>query len=127
MESCCTTEIPRFRRGELDLLPEAEVEVLAKAAKALSDPIRLQMLYLLGQRWDLRTCGEDLCTCEFEELLGLSQSKVSYHLNLLLQAGLITRETRGTWSHYRLSNPNVLYLTRLLAGEGQEQVGSIPV
>lgn len=127
METCCTTEIPRFHRGDLKLLPQAEVEVLVNAAKALSDPIRLQMLYLLGQREDLRRCGEDLCTCEFEELLGLSQSKISYHLNLLLQAGLITRETRGTWSHYRLTNPNVLYLTRLLAGERQEQAGSVSV
>ena len=127
METCCTTEIPRFHRGDLELLPEAEVEVLAKAAKALSDPIRLQMLHLLSQREDMRRYGEDLCTCEFEELLGLSQSKISYHLNLLLQAGLITRETRGTWSHYRLSNPSVLNLIRLLAGEKQEQAGSVSV
>ena len=112
METCCATEIPRFHRGDLELLPEAEVDVLAKAPKALSDPIRLQILHLLSQR-------EDICTCEFEELMDLSQSKISYHLNLLLQAGLITRETRGTWSHYRLSNPNAMHLTRLLAGEGQ--------
>lgn len=121
----CITEIPRFHRGDLELISQLEVDLLAKTAKALSDPIRLQMLYLLGQRGDLGACGEDLCTCEFEELLGLSQSKVSYHLNLLLQAGLITREARGTWSHYRLTNPNVLDLTRLLAGGGQEQAGGL--
>lgn len=121
------TDIPRVRRGELELLPGAEVGAMVNVTKALSDPIRLQMLYLLGQRKEPLTYGGDLCTCEFEELLGLSQSKVSYHLNLLLQAGLITRETHGTWSHYRLTNPNVLYLTRLLAGERQEQAGAVSV
>lgn len=127
MEISCLTEIPRFRRGDLKLLTDAEVEALVRVTKALSDPVRIQMLHLLSQRVDLCTCGGDLCTCEFEELLGLSQSKVSYHLNLLLQAGLVTRENRGTWSHYRLSNSNTLYLTRLLAGEGQEQVGFVSV
>lgn len=115
----CITEIPRVHRGELDLIPQLEVDLLAKTAKALSDPIRLQILHLLNQR-------EDLCTCEFEELLEQSQSKISYHLNLLLQGGFITRENRGLWSHYRLSNPNALHLTRLLAGEGQQQAGTIP-
>jgi ArsR family transcriptional regulator len=90
-----------MRRGELKMLPTAEVGALAKAAGALSDPVRLQMLHLLSQR-------EDLCTCEFEELLGLSQSKVSYHLNVLLQAGFVLRESRGAWSHYRLRHPEVL-------------------
>jgi len=115
----CITEIPRVHRGELDLISQLEVDLLAKTAKALSDPIRLQILHLLSQR-------EDLCTCEFEELLEQSQSKISYHLNLLLQGGFITRENRGLWSHYRLSNPNALHLTRLLAGEGQQQAGTIP-
>lgn len=121
MATCCTTEIPRFRRGDLDLLPEAEVEALAIATKALSDPVRLQMLYLLSQRVDLLTCGEDLCTCEFEELLGLSQSKVSYHLNVLLQAGFVLRENRGTWSHYRLHHPRVLDLVKALAEEPERE------
>ncbi len=100
MEACYTTT-PRIHRGDLKLQPRDEIARMAETAKALSDPIRLQMLYLLSQ------C-EDLCTCEFSELLELSQSKVSYHLNELLQAGLVSRENHGTWSHYRTLHPQVL-------------------
>lgn len=105
----CYTNIPRVRRGDLQLLPDPETVKLAAVAKALSDPIRLQMIYLLEQR-------PDLCTCEFEELLGLSQSKVSYHLKVLLEAGIVTRETHGTWSHYSLRNPGVLDHCKTLTG-----------
>ncbi len=116
----CYSEIPRVHQGELDLISEAEVETIVNATKALSDPIRLQMLHLLSQR-------EDLCTCEFEELLGLSQSKVSYHLNLLLQARFVTRENRGTWSHYRLRDSNMLNQVRTLAGEPQARTDVLPL
>lgn len=97
----CYTEKPRVRKGDLYTLPSSETSKLASAAKAFSDPVRIQMIYLLGQR-------PDLCTCEFEELLGLSQSKISYHLNILLDAGVINRETHGTWSHYSLLKTTAL-------------------
>jgi ArsR family transcriptional regulator len=104
----CYTEIPRVRRGDLPLLPEEEAEALAAFGKALGDPIRLQMVGLLEQR-------PDLCTCEFEELLGLGQSKVSYHLKVLLKAGLVERELHGTWSHYSLRDEELLGRVRALA------------
>ncbi len=104
----CYTEIPRVRRGDLQLLPESDIAHLATVAKALSDPIRVQTIRLLQQY-------PDLCTCEFEELLGLAQSKVSYHLKVLLKAGLVNRETYGTWSHYSLRNPAVLEQLKALA------------
>ena len=97
----CYSNIPRVRRGDLALLSASEASALANMAKAVSDPIRVQIVHLLEQR-------PDLCTCEFEELLGLGQSRVSYHLKLLLDAGVITRETYGTWSHYRLRTPHLL-------------------
>lgn len=53
------------------------------------------MLNLLRQR-------EDICTCEFQEILDLNQSSISYHSKILLDAGLIKRETNGPWSHYSL-------------------------
>lgn len=97
----CYTEAPRVQRGDLELLPEAEAVKLAAIAKAFSDPIRVQIIRLLEQR-------PDLCTCEFEELLGLSQSKISYHLKILHAAGIVTRETFGTWSHYSLCKQGLL-------------------
>lgn len=86
---------------------------LAKVAKALSDPIRLGMLDVMTQG---RGCcglidpaergvpGADdpsgLCVCEFQEQFGLAQSKASYHLRVLKDAGLVVEETRGKWTFY---------------------------
>lgn len=105
----CTSQKPRVQRGELALLAPEMVAALVGVIKALSDPIRVQMVHLLEQR-------PDLCTCEFEALLDLGQSKVSYHLKILLDAGLVTRETYGTWSHYRLAQPAVVVQLERLAG-----------
>ena len=104
----CDTPTPRVSRGDLALLPPPDVVLVTAAAHALSDPARVQILWLLTQR------GE-LCTCEFEELLALGQSRVSYHLKLLVDAGLIVRTRRGTWSHYRLARGDLLHCLRALA------------
>lgn len=95
------TEIPRVRRETVTLLPESQVKAVTMIAKALHDPIRVQIVYLLSQH-------RDLCTCEFEAVLGLPQSKVSYHLKQLLDAGVVKREIHGSWSHYSLLHADVL-------------------
>ncbi|WP_183566383.1 ArsR/SmtB family transcription factor [Paenibacillus endophyticus] len=66
--------------------------------KALADEKRLQILYELCQRGNT-------CVCDLTEVVEMPQSKLSYHLKILLDAGLITKETRGTWSYYEL-NPS---------------------
>jgi len=86
---------------------------LAHVAKALSDPIRLGMLDVMTQ--GRGCCGtidpaergvpgsgdpDGICVCEFQEQFGLAQSKASYHLRVLKDAGLVTEETRGKWSFY---------------------------
>jgi ArsR family transcriptional regulator len=116
----CYSDIPRVRRGDLAVLSASEAWALASMAKAVSDPIRVQIVHLLCQR-------SDLCTCEFEELLGLSQSRVSYHLKVLLEAGVITRETYGTWSHYRLRTPHLLDQLMALGMPTGGQIGALPM
>ncbi len=111
----CALDSPRVHRGDLDLFPRSEVARVANIAKALSDPVRLQIVNFLRQR-------PELCTCEFEELLGLAQSKVSYHLRVLLEAGIVSRETYGTWSHYRLCNPHLLDQLYAVTSEMHNQV-----
>ena len=91
----------------LHLLPEAEAVRLAALAGALSDPIRIIMVDLLQQHGDL-------CTCEFEQLLNLSQSKVSYHLKVLVDAELASRRASGTWSLYSLTRLDPLAPLRAL-------------
>jgi ArsR family transcriptional regulator len=62
--------------------------------KALAEPIRLQVIEALG--------GGELCVCELTEQLGLAQSKLSFHLRVLKQAGLLADRQSGRWVYYRL-------------------------
>jgi ArsR family transcriptional regulator len=75
-------------------------ETYEKKFKALADQKRLHILYELCQRGTT-------CVCDLTEILGLPQSKLSYHLKILLDAGLITKETRGTWSYYNVNKEQV--------------------
>ena len=68
--------------------------------KALADRKRLQIMYELTQRG--KTCVCDLC-----EIMEMAQSKLSYHLKILLDANLITKEIIGTWSYYEINNSAV--------------------
>lgn len=72
---------------------ESESETYVKQFSALSDVIRLDILHLLS------TEGK-MCVCDLEEKLILSQSKLSYHLKILLAAHLIHKECSSTWSYY---------------------------
>ena len=79
-----------------DVLPDNETAAkMARLAYALSDPRRIQILAILRQT-------DSICACEFQSKLGLSQSKASYHLKILVDSGVIDREVRGTWSHYSI-------------------------
>ncbi len=92
--------------------PDERVERLVALGHALSDPIRVRMLGMMAAG---RGCcdfvdlgvpanGEDagICVCEFEDLFGMGQSKVSYHMRKLKDAGLVREEKRGKWSFYSL-------------------------
>ncbi|MBB6669435.1 ArsR/SmtB family transcription factor [Cohnella nanjingensis] len=68
--------------------------------KALADQKRLQIMYELTQRGSV-------CVCDLTDVVEMTQSKLSYHLKILLEAGLIARETRGTWSYYELNHDEV--------------------
>jgi ArsR family transcriptional regulator, arsenate/arsenite/antimonite-responsive transcriptional repressor len=78
-------------------LDRDEAERLSRTLKAVADPARLQVLSILRSRPD----GE-ACACDLVEPLGLAQPTVSHHLKVLYQAGLLEREKRATWVHYRL-------------------------
>ena len=76
------------------------MRTLEKIFKALADETRLKILALLLKR------GE-LCVCEFEGVLKITQSKSSRHLRYLLHAGLVEDRRDGLWVHYRIArNPS---------------------
>ncbi len=72
----------------------AEAVRLAGVAKALGDPIRLQLVDVL-----LRHAGE-VCVCELVPLFDVSQPTLSHHLRTLREAGIVASERRGLWAYY---------------------------
>ncbi|MBA2176578.1 winged helix-turn-helix transcriptional regulator [Halobacillus locisalis] len=74
-----------------------------KKFKALADERRLQIMYEITQ------AGE-VCVCDLSETMDLPQSKLSYHLRILLDAQMILKETRGTWSYYTLNDEQVNHI-----------------
>jgi ArsR family transcriptional regulator len=117
---------------------EEPVTRLVALGRALSDPIRVQMLGLMaavtseGRRCcDLPDLGapveneEDspgICVCEFMDYYQMGQSKVSYHLGKLKEAGLVREERRGKWSFYSLEGETA----RQLVAEAADRLG-VPI
>ena len=74
----------------------------------MSDPIRLQVLELLRTK---ELCVGELC----DALGGIAQSKLSFHLKVLKQAGLIVGRQEGRWVYYRLNVAQFVVLEEYLA------------
>ena len=89
-----------------DTLTDGEAAQLEQVFKALADRHRIKILNRL-----LASGGEAVCVCDLEELLGLKQPTVSYHLKQLLTAGIVTREKRGTYAYFSLA-PDALERVR---------------
>jgi ArsR family transcriptional regulator len=87
----------------------AQAERLAAALKVLADPTRLRLLSLIQAQ-----AGSEACVCHLTEPLGLSQPTVSHHLKVLLQAGLVDREQRGSWAYFRVLPEPLAALRELL-------------
>ena len=67
---------------------------MAAVAKALGDPIRLQLVDVLR-----RHAGK-VCVCELVPLFDVSQPTLSHHLAKLRAAGIVDSERRGLWAYY---------------------------
>lgn len=78
-------------------MKDEEATSLATKFKAMGDPTRLRLLSLVAA-----SEGGEACVCDLNEPLDLSQPTVSHHLKILVDAGLLTRTKRGTWSYYAL-------------------------
>ena len=82
-----------------------EAERMARVAKALGDPIRLQLVDVL------RKHAGKVCVCELVPLFDLSQPTVSHHLKVLREAGIVGSERRGLWAYYYVNPEAVEELT----------------
>ena len=95
-------------------MTETDARGAAALFKALADPHRVRIVNLLA------TAGEEVCVCDLTPSLGLAQGTVSFHLKRLLDAGLIRRERRGTWSYYSLEHDALARVAAVLEPAGGE-------
>jgi ArsR family transcriptional regulator len=82
---------------------------LARTLKAIADPARLRLISMVAAHDD-----SEACVCDLTEPLGLGQPTVSHHLKILVDAGILTRDKRGTWAYYRLVPGALDSLAKLL-------------
>lgn len=75
----------------------SQMEQYVELFKALSDETRLRLVVLL--------CRRELCVCQIEAALGISQTKASRHLAILRRAGLLKSRRDGLWIYYTLKDP----------------------
>ena len=83
-------------------MPVASPDQAQRLLRALADPIRLRVVQALqhGER----------CVCDLTSDLELAQSKLSFHLKVLREAGLICARQEGRWIYYRLEPSSLLLL-----------------
>ena len=85
-QGCCGGATLRLDAGA--------VADLTLVAKALADPVRLQIVDVLR-----RQAGE-VCVCDLEPLFDISQPTLSHHLRRLREAGLVGVVRRAQWAYY---------------------------
>ena len=71
-----------------------QAERMAGIAKALADPVRVQLVDVL------RKHAGKVCVCELVPLFDIAQPTLSHHLKTLRQAGIVDSERRGLWAYY---------------------------
>jgi ArsR family transcriptional regulator len=84
-------------------------ERIAEVAKALGDPIRLQLVDVL------RKHAGKVCVCELTPLFDVGQPTVSHHLKVLRQAGIVDSERRGLWAYYYVVPDSMKELSKWLS------------
>lgn len=91
------------------------IEKICLFGKAISDPKRVEMLMAFAKNKkcyekadgssveDIEERPEGICVCNFVGVLNMAQSKVSYHIKILKEAGLITETVVGKWRYYNIN------------------------
>lgn len=99
-QDCCAPSV--------GLDPSLDPGRIAAVAKALAEPLRVQIIDLL------RRSDEPVCQCELVPLLGITQPLLSHHMRKLAAVGLVEVERRHKWAYYTVSDAVLKELTSWL-------------
>lgn len=88
------------------LAPDISIDAVT-LFKALSEPLRVEVIELLKE--------QELCVCDLCDRLGVAQSKLSFHLKTLREAGIVRSRQQGRWIYYRLNLAKLVELEEYLA------------
>ena len=83
-------------------ISKVKKENISKLMVSFSDPFRLEIIVLMMD-------GE-VCVCDIMKLTNLSQSRISYHIKILKEAGLISDRQEGRWVYYSLNKKSLLLI-----------------
>jgi len=113
-----TSPLPTFPAGpsaaeccapSAGLNPSLGAERIAAVAKALGEPLRVQILDVL------RRSEREVCQCELVPLFGITQPLLSHHMRKLVDAGLVEVERRHKWAYYFVNADALKELTSWLS------------
>jgi ArsR family transcriptional regulator, arsenate/arsenite/antimonite-responsive transcriptional repressor len=93
----------------------AQATRLAEIAKALGDPIRLQLVDVLREH------AGKVCVYELLPLFDVTQPTLSHHLRKLREAGIVDSERQGLWAYYYVRPQALSQLARWLVTQGEAQ------
>lgn len=100
-------------------IAQTDLQQISRLFQALSDETRLRIVQML--------VGGERCVCDLQHAVGAYQSRLSFHLRKLKDAGLVTDRKEGRWIYYTL-RPEALEEMRafLAAAEPQAPLWSAP-
>ncbi|MDD8016303.1 MAG: metalloregulator ArsR/SmtB family transcription factor [Acidobacteriota bacterium] len=94
------------------------IKKIIRIFKALADPTRLRIMFLLRER--------ELCVCELMFILEMEQSRVSHHMRVLREAGIAEDVREGRWIIYGIPDGVRPILRDLFAGSLRERIEGTP-
>lgn len=101
--ACCGT-------SDREPISAAAADSLSRTLKAIADPTRLRLVSIVAS-----SSEGAVCVCDLTEPVGLSQPTVSHHLKVLVEAGILAREKRGTWAYFSVVPGSIVSLAGTLA------------
>lgn len=101
----------------LPMTDKSVSDLRMKILRALSDPIRLELLEFLS--------GGERCVCEILPAFQRSQSTISKHLNILHEADILVRKVEGKRTVYSIKDPRVFDLIRMIDSIALMQISQL--